>query len=229
MKTGFKHLSVILLCLALVLSITGCKGSDSTDGTDAVSSTDAAEEESVLDIDLNNLEGTEFSSRGAADVEGYDLVADNSNYQLMIDPDTMTVCVKVKSTGYIWRSNLGESDFVDSTTVDSTKDKYMSQVLLNYYDENNKSTIFTSYRDALLNNNEYAPTVKCYAMDNGIRVAYKIGKTIDYYLLPDVLTVDTYNSICDLLTPAQKNQFQSFYLLNVYDEIDQGTAAGHCQ
>lgn len=220
MKTGFKHLSVILLCLALVLSITGCKGSDSTDGTDAVSSTDAAEEESVLDIDLNNLEGTEFSSRGAADVEGYDLVADNSNYQLMIDPDTMTVCVKVKSTGYIWRSNLGESDFVDSTTVDSTKDKYMSQVLLNYYDENNKSTIFTSYRDALLNNSEYAPTVKCYAMDNGIRVAYKIGKSIDYYLLPDVLTVDTYNSICDLLTPAQKNQFESFYLLNVYDEID---------
>ena len=37
MKTGFKHLSVILLCLALVLSITGCKGSDSTDGTDAQS------------------------------------------------------------------------------------------------------------------------------------------------------------------------------------------------
>ena len=219
MKTGLKHLSLILLCLALVLSITGCKGETGTDGGDA-STTETAEEESVLDIDLNNLEGSVFTSRGTADVEGYDLVADNSNYQLMIDPETMTVCVKVKSTGYIWRSNLGESDFAESTTVDSTKDKYMSQILLNYYDENNKSTIFTSYRDALLNNSEYAPTVKCYAMDNGIRVAYKIGQTIDYYLLPDVLTVETYNSISESLKPAEKNQFQSFYLLNEYDKID---------
>ncbi len=223
MKTGFKHLSVILLCLALLLSITGCGSSTDTDSdNDAVSSTssDDLEEQSVLDIDLNNLEGTKFTSRGQADVEGYDLVADNSNYQLMIDPETLTVCVKVKSTGYIWKSNLSESDFAESTTVESTKEKYLSQILINYYDSNNKSTVFSSYKDALLNNNEYAPTVMCYAMDNGIRVAYKIGTTIDYYLLPDVMTVDTYNEIYEKLNATQRNRFANFYILNEYDKID---------
>ena len=82
MKTGFKHLSVILLCLALVLSITGCGSSTDTtgeSGAESSSSTSSSSDgESILDIDLNNLEGTKFTSRGQADVEGYDLVADNS-------------------------------------------------------------------------------------------------------------------------------------------------------
>ncbi len=224
MKTGFKHLSVILLCLALVLSITGCGSSTDTtgeSGAESSSSTSSSSDgESILDIDLNNLEGTKFTSRGQADVEGYDLVADNSNYQLMIDPDTLTVCVKVKSTGYIWKSNLSESDFENSTTVEPTKEKYLSQILLNYYDSNNKSTVFTSYKDALLNNSEYSPTVALYSMDNGVRVAYKIGTTIDYYLLPDVLTVDTFNEICEKLPVAQRNRFENFYILNDYSQID---------
>ena len=63
MKTGFKHLSVILLCLALVLSITGCKGSDSTDGTDSQSATaylEAGKNRCVLISVTNNLtEGRE--------------------------------------------------------------------------------------------------------------------------------------------------------------------------
>ena len=97
---------------------------------------------------------------------------------------------------------MSESDFENSTTVEPTKEKYLSQILLNYYDSNNKSTVFTSYKDALLNNSEYSPTVALYSMDNGVRVAYKIGTTIDYYLLLSLLSLyisyscDIHSTVC---------------------------------
>lgn len=207
----------------LILSMVGCGGSEEETSSDSGSALSSSGSSSAneYDIALDDLEGTVFTSNGQTDQPGYDLVAENADYQMMINQDDLTVMVKVKSTGYTWKTNLTEEELETSDIYDDTKNQYMSQIMLTYYDANNKRNTFNSYTDALENNNEYSPTVRCYSIDNGVRVVYKIGNNIDYFLLPDVMTEETYQSLYSKLSPDDQSTFESYYLFTKYSDIDE--------
>ncbi len=223
MKTRFKHLGVILLCLILVLSTAACGSSKDTENSDSeegASSVSSTADSGDVDITLDQLEGTLFSPKGASDESEYELVSENSDYKMYINQNDLTVMVKVKSTGYKWKTNLTAAELENSSAYADTKNQYMSQLMLTYYDKDSKKNVFTSYVDALGNNSEFSPTVKCFSIDNGVRVAYKIGNNIDYFLMPDVLTEKTFNEISSKLSTDDKYQFESYYLLTKFEEID---------
>ena len=172
----------------------GCGGSEEETSSDSGSALSSSGSSSAneYDIALDDLEGTVFTSNGQTDQPGYDLVAENADYQMMINQDDLTVMVKVKSTGYTWKTNLTEEELETSDIYDDTKNQYMSQIMLTYYDANNKRNTFNSYTDALENNNEYSPTVRCYSIENGVRLVYKICNNFDYFFIPDVMTEESY-------------------------------------
>ena len=118
MKTYIYKAFLLLLSLSLLLSVVACSSNESTP------------EEETLGIEQLNT-GIAFTPQSYLD--GWDVVAENDQYQLLLDQNTATVAVYVKSTGYIWKSNLSE-DEVAEVENDDVKEDYLSQLLISYYD-----------------------------------------------------------------------------------------------
>lgn len=178
MKNKLLKIVSLLLCLCLLLSVVGCGKEESS----------SKKEET--DISLETLAKFAYKKQGSS--QGMDLVAQNSQYELLLDPETATIAVHVKDTGYIWRSNLTEDSGALGVPNEDVRDEYMSQLILSYYDASNKEIFFNSYRHGVVEEN-----VAFYGLTEGdteggsqvgVRIAYQIGKNIDDVLVPYVIT-----------------------------------------
>lgn len=205
MKSNFYKSFLVVLCVCLLLTTAGC----------AKEQTTKPETEKLTIESLST--GTEFTSLGAS--KGMELVAENDQYQLLLDRASSTVAVYVKATDYLWKSNLDEATAATINNED-IRYEYMSQLLISYYNSSHNEVLYDSYRYAVAENDEYNPTVKYYALDNGLRIVYTIGQNIDDFYMPMALTEEYFNRLTSQMTKEQANEFAGYYEVLRYDEVD---------
>ncbi len=208
MKTYIYKSFLVFLCLCLLLSVAGC----SKEKTTVITNESGEEVEPLVALST----GADYLALGTS--QNMDLVAENDQYQLLLDPQTATVAVYVKATGHLWKSNLSE-DEAEGIVNEDVKYEYMSQVLISYYNSSNSEVIYDSYRYSVLSNDAAYPTLAYYSLDNGLRVAYTIGQSIDYFYMPAVLTEEYFQELTGLMNPDDAEMFGFLYEPLVYDEV----------
>lgn len=204
MKNKLYRILSVLLCLCLLLSVVGC-GEDKSSGN----------QEEKQDISLESLAtGNAYKAQAEQWREGMDKVAENGDYELLLDPKDASIAVYVKSTGYMWRSNLNE-DTAMAITNDDVKDEYMSQLILSYYDSSNKEIFYNSYRHGV-----QEETFAFYGIDNGVRVVYQIGKNIDDVLVPRIIPGEWMDKLTEGLSNYDVFKLTTFWYQRLsYDEL----------
>ncbi len=198
---------LVFLCLSLMLSVVGC-GDDKTE---------TKQEEDILSLE-NLSTGMEYLSGGAS--QGMDLVAENSQLQLLLDPATATVGVYVKATKHLWKSNLDEKT-ASVILNDDVKAEYMSQLLVSYYNASGSEVVYDSYRYGVLEE-----AVQYYGLENGVRVVYQIGQNIDDFFMPVILTEEWMEKLTADMDETDKEMFMMYYEPLVYEEVSEELLGG---
>lgn len=207
MKNVIYKSFLVFLCLCLLLSVVGC-GEDKTDELEA---------EDILSLD--NLDtGLEYLSGGAN--QGMEVVSENDQLQLLLDPATATVGVYVKATKYLWKTNLDEKT-ASVILNDDVKSEYMSQLLVSYYNASGSEVTYDSYRYGILED-----AVKYFGLENGVRVVYQIGQNIDDFFMPVVLTEEWVEKLTADMDEMDKEMFMMYYEPLVYEEVSEELLSG---
>ena len=140
-------------------------------------------------------------------------------YELYVQPFTAEVAVKHVATGQYLFSN--PFDVAKSKGTTATKEKLLSQIVVNYTD-NGVAKEYNSYTDAVLLDQVLIEPIK-----NGVRVEYTIGRADANYLVPRMISVDRLES--EILSqidksehPFEYNKLFSFY--QIYDPNDKTQA-----
>ena len=193
---------LVFLCLCLLLSVVGC-GDDKTSTT---------QEEDILSLENLNT-GIEYLSGG--NNLGMDLVAENDQLQLLLDPATATIGAYVKATKYLWKSNLDEKT-ASVIINDDVKSEYMSQLLISYYNASGSEVVYDSYRYGILQD-----TVDYFGLENGVRVVYQIGQNIDDFFMPTILTEEWMEKLTANMDEMDKEMFMMYYEPLVYEEVSE--------
>ena len=127
-KSGCFLLTGLMLCSVLA----GCGKSDSKSGVNDTETTlSAAQEYMPLSQEDN-----------------WDVIAQNAAYTLLFDKTRCAVRVKNNADGTVWDSNPTEEE-LSGVISEAVQDSYRSQVILEYYDKREKSTLLESYKDAV--------------------------------------------------------------------------------
>ncbi len=104
---------------------------------------------------------------------------DMHGYELYIEPKTAEIAVVNKASGQILFSN--PYDVASSKGTEATKNKLLSQILVNYTD-NGTAKEYSSYADAAKLGQIIIKDIK-----NGVRVEYTIGRANANYLVPRMI------------------------------------------
>ncbi len=107
---------------------------------------------------------------------------DMYGYELYIEPVTAEVAVVHKATGQTLFTN--PYDVAASKGTEATKNKLLSQILINYK-ENGVSKEYSSYADSAKLGQIIIKEIK-----NGVRVEYTIGRANANYLVPRMISKD---------------------------------------
>jgi len=138
---------------------------------------------------------------------------DMHGYELYIEPQTAEVAVVDKASGQVLFTN--PYDVASSKGTEATKNKLLSQILVNYT-ENGTAKEYSSYADAAKLGQIIIKDIK-----NGVRVEYTIGRANANYLVPRMISKDRLES--EILSNIDKNFYYqkivAFYdLKDPFDE-----------
>lgn len=152
-------------------------------------------------------------------LETMDLRLTMNGYELYVQPHTAEIAVKNVATGQLLFSN--PFDVAKSKGTTATKQKLLSQIIVNYTD-NGVAKEYNSYTDAVLLDQVLVEPIK-----NGVRVEYTIGRADANYLVPRMISVDRLESqILEKIDksehPFEYNKTFSFY--QIYDPNDKTQA-----
>lgn len=107
---------------------------------------------------------------------------DMHGYELYIEPKTAEVAVVDKASGQVLFTN--PYDVASSKGTEATKNKLLSQILINYTD-NGTAKEYSSYADSAKLGQIIIKDIK-----NGVRVEYTIGRANANYLVPRMISKD---------------------------------------
>ena len=111
---------------------------------------------------------------------------ENDEYEIWAHAETGEVGFRVKNTGQIVLTNPYDVGY--SKADDETKEKLLSQIIIQYKDSSGALVDFNSYGDAALNGKvikgKNIGQIKIKNTRNGIRVEYVIGKEQAKYVVP---------------------------------------------
>ncbi len=203
-------LSVVMLISSFIVLVPSVSAAEASNGNapfaDYESATTAAMEERV------------YESADEYLAKFMQLRVTNGQYQLYANSFTGEVALKNKLTGQILTTNpyaLGEKtgDGVQWWSVDATREKLLSQLIINYKDEFGAKKSMYSFSDAAERGQILVKDIK-----NGIRVEYIMGRLNTTYLLPMYIMADRFES--ELLTPFYERLDEllaSYGETNMYD------------
>ena len=206
-----KHVKLISLLLAVllmlssltVLSIFGASATEEEGSGTDTGTTDKTDKEEDKTIDYIKQVYTNPEEKLAT----MDLYLTKGNYELYVDTFSGEVAYKNVTTGEILFTN--PYDIATSTTgSDSTKGQLLSQIIIQYTD-NNTSPVFESYEMAALKDQITVKRIK-----NGIRVQYTLGREQARKLVPGMISAERY---VEMITgPAKENGISDF----LYGKLD---------
>lgn len=144
-------------------------------------------------------EGTEFSpiAESSSDVTDMVLAAENQNFKLYTDTTTGNVAVYDKRTKKTTYTNPVHPE-EDTIAVEVNQSYLKSQLVVEYYNANDKPSSFNSY-DAVIANNQ----LEIEKIDQGFRYIYTFGKNssatgiVPVYISEERLAVYTDKLIAD--------------------------------
>ncbi|MBQ5390570.1 MAG: hypothetical protein IIU58_06665, partial [Clostridia bacterium] len=122
----------------------------------------------------------------AKKLESMEKKLDMHGYELYIEPKTAEVAVVDKASGQVLFTN--PYDVAGSKGTASTKEKLLSQIIVNFTD-NGTAKEYNSYADSAKLEQIIIKDIK-----NGIRVEYTIGRANANYLVPRMISKDRLES-----------------------------------
>lgn len=138
---------------------------------------------------------------------------DRYGYELYIEPNTAEVALRDKTTGQTLFTN--PYDVASSKGTEATKNKLLSQILVNYVD-NGTAKEYNSYADAAKLGQIIIKDIK-----GGVRVEYTIGRANANYLVPRMISRDRLESeiLSNIDSKFYYNKIIAFYdLKDPFDE-----------
>ena len=144
------------------------------------------------------------------ELKGYDgeeqeFVMENDDLLFTMDSETTQFTLTVKDTGKVWYSNPQDADN-DALAFVAEKSKLKSTVLLTYTNINGVDTLYNNY--------DYSMKNKLYEIEQGedyIKVNYTIGDVEREYIIPLVMTQETYDGYMEGLSGGNKNLMSQYY------------------
>ncbi|NCU25260.1 hypothetical protein EOM86_00895 [Candidatus Nomurabacteria bacterium] len=119
--------------------------------------------------------------------EGMDLSVSNGSLELFIDSSTAQFAVRCLESGDVWLSNPDGFES-DPVAVQDTKNLLASQISLSYYQDNQEKSM-NSYKDCVA-----LGQFEIKKIQDGFRVEMRIGKEFQRYLLPQILTKESFEN-----------------------------------
>lgn len=187
-----KHIFSILLIGSLLLGIlSGCtKGETNTEKTDKI--TDG------------------FSEWVAAEETGLvpnmKTVLKNDRYSLSMNPETGDFAVTDAQTGQILHSN--PCRVADLTVDEETGNQTIASVTIQYYNRLNTLGVYNTIDDCI----PYGQ-LEYWINDDTLRILYTLGKDNEKDILPETLSVETYEAIISKLSDYQARVIRTSYML----------------
>ena len=136
-----------------------------------------AEKKIVSSAGNNNIWIAEGTAENDITQKDFNIVAESDDLELLINPNTTDIAVKVKKTGYIWSTDRHSSD-----------------------EDGNYPIISLSYEDAAGNADRMDTTLDCVkkgqykieSRENGTKVYYTVGTVPVVYVYPSCLSEERY-------------------------------------
>lgn len=136
---------------------------------------------------------------------------DQNGYEIWVEDYSGEVAVVDKSTGQILFSN--PFDVAGDTASDAIKAELLSQLMINYVD-NDTDKQMLSFTEAAERNQVVVKNIK-----NGIRVEYTLGREETRKLVPRIIKMENFQAILDTIDQVWfYNKLEAFYTLkNPFD------------
>lgn len=133
------------------------------------------------------------------------VVLENNNCRLELDAGTthFTVTDLKNSVSY-----ASVPDFECNIVSDVIEKKFVSELMLTYYDNNSKEYYMYSTEDSVKKEGH-----KVAKSDDAIRVTYSFGEQSQSIFAPIVLTVEDYTTISKKLSSSQNRRLRLYYTL----------------
>ena len=194
---------LMMLSLATVVFATEAEETTAPEETTAAEATEEATEDATEDAEAaegeeESEEGGKISETGFKDytttvflteeekIATMEKKLDLYGYELYIEPNTAEVAIINKATGQTLFTN--PYDAATSKGTEATKNKLLSQILVNYT-ENGTAKEYSSYEHAAALDQIIIKDIK-----DGIRVEYTIGRANANYLVPRMISKDRLHS-----------------------------------
>ena len=134
-----------------------------------------------------------------------DIVLENENLKMVMDPETTQFTVTKKSTGAIWYSNPQDAD-EDTVALKSDIENLKSTLLLTYSVVNGVDTLYNNYK--------YSISSKIFnieATENSIKVDYSIGEVEKEYIIPLVAEEERMEELLGNMSKGDASMVKDYY------------------
>ena len=150
--------------------------------------------------------------------------ASNERYRLVVHPDSAAVTVTDKQTGAVYETNPDAMQ-AESREIASNRSVARSQLVLSFLDStnSNQQNSWNSY-DQCIAKKQYS----FYPVENGIGVNYFFGEMPEDILVPEILSVASYEKLASQMDEANKAMLDIYYTkvsLDMYSGDDSVQAA----
>lgn len=141
------------------------------------------------------------------DVEGMELVAENTTLKLYASPDTGDVAVYDKRSGVTTYSNPVDAD-EDPIANNTNKNYLKSQFVINYYNAAKAMGTYDSYSMAVEKGQ-----IQAQSIDNGVRFIYTLGdfSTNTTGIVPIYLDKNKLEEICGKIDETAQTNMRRYY------------------
>ena len=141
----------------------------------------------------------------------YELVAESSQLQLYINPETAEIAVVEVADGTVWYSNPPNRDREETVARGASKNALGAQLLLTYFTQIGAEVTLDSYNESAV-----FDQIEIHPIENGIRVEYTIGQEwTDDAFVPNLMTKARFEE--EILSRASEKQRET--LLDLYTMI----------
>ena len=104
-------------------------------------------------------------------------------------------------------------NFECSSDSDETQKRFLSELVLTYYDSNSQKYEMYSFADSAEKGN-----AKVFSGEDVVRVVYEFGNVSSELLVPDVMTEEWYETINNKLSSSQRRRIKLYYTLYSSDD-----------
>ena len=189
MKHLLRGLLVLILLSGLCFQVAGTIPTDST----------------LQDTDFPSV--TELAPMVTTGEEGYQLVSEDGELQLLLDEADLKIAIKNKKSGMLWESTPSNVD-QDPLAAEDTITAMHDLIRVSYFADSTMANSLGSYAECV-QKKQY----QLYTLENGFVAVLTLGEESGALLNPKVLSVDTFeNTILPALSENERAVSRLKYL-----------------